>query len=65
MHNLPHSIVAERHERMARSKRQWLETHGRKRPEHEVQYERENLEALEQSHDSHAAAARRDAERAA
>jgi hypothetical protein len=43
---LPPDIEAERLERMGRSKRTWLKDHGPKRPAHESQYERENLEAL-------------------
>jgi hypothetical protein len=43
---LPPDIEAERLERMGRSKRTWLKDHGGKRPSHQVEYERENLEAL-------------------
>lgn len=43
---LPPDIEAERLERMGRSKRTWLKDHGPKRPAHESEYERENLEAL-------------------
>ncbi|MEQ8450638.1 MAG: hypothetical protein RIB97_13215 [Nitratireductor sp.] len=43
---LPPDIEAERLERMGRSKRIWLKDHGPKRPAHESEYERENLEAL-------------------
>lgn len=44
---LPAHIEAERLERMGLSKRTWLKDHASKRPDHLVEYERENLEALQ------------------
>lgn len=60
MTRIPHTIQAERMARMFRSKQTWLSDHGSKRPAHEAQYERENLEALQQAHADYTAAAERD-----